>query len=193
MYPFLDGVPAFLRVLAPIVPLPVRCVRLFEGLDPRGSPNSVLLGVCNWLFAPLFDGVSTFPKVFDSHCIHSWMVCPPTRGSRLPLHPFLDGVPAFRLHCTPSWRGPWLPLFPSLEGVPAFPVQRVVFWLNCKSAVHALAPTACSWAYAWVWMELGCEHVFSGRHEQAESEEGEAARMALLMEAREGLIPWFLM
>ena len=116
LYPFLDGVSAFSRVLTPFVPLLGWCVaRVF---DCPCTPSWMVcppslrswlplfhLGWCVCLYlrvltpiAPFLDRVSAFP------------------GFWLPLYPFLDGV---------RFPRSWLPLYPFLDGVSAFPKVRV--------------------------------------------------------------------
>ena len=114
------SVSAILRAFTPIVPLLGWCVLLQKTLDSHypswmvmvGKPFKGLDSFCLPL-CPFLDGVSAFPRVLtpivrllgwcvrlpedlDSDCTPSWMVCPPSQGSWLPLYAFLDGVSAFR-------------------------------------------------------------------------------------------------
>ena len=110
-----------LGVLNAFLRCPTWCLRLPEGLDSHSTPS--------WL--PFLDGVSAFPRVLTPIVplldFPSWMVCPPFRGSSLPLYPsWLTFIPVLGW-CPPS-RGSWLPLYPFLtplvnpflDGVSAF-------------------------------------------------------------------------
>ena len=77
------------------------CVRLPEGLVSHCTPS----------FLPLLDGVSAFPRVLSPivplpFCL-CWMVCPPSRGSCLPLSPIIPLLDSFCWMACPPSRGSW--------------------------------------------------------------------------------------